>query len=486
MLAPILATWLATSPLLVSADEAARVAIPALEMPRSGKWVAESEYQEFAPPRETWERSLAHIRSTARARVAVEEWEKDWIRERAYITEPTWVPAVAQRWKQTPTSVVRSESLARSGELTRTTSRERLRSTGEWSATTTRIATSSELVWWLGEVGQPRRVQREKLRLDRGRYGGALFVVAGFLDSASASLRAARTSASAVESDTSVSWSLDLSRPLGLAVLNEYDLPGGLSEIPGGRLHGEFARVPSGATLALEWSDPTDSRVARQFGRWNEKDELVFFEAETFAPGTGFTTTRSSVRLAQTRAEVDASECVWRAHAGDYVVDLRFGQVLTYRVGVEGLPTDESLRARGERDAARRAATAPVVQATVECSGGSLHGSGALGAAQLDLRARDVGEVIPIEFELVNRGVTAIELGAVSADCGCIAPEIEARFIPAGGSVLLRLRQSIDREGPRSSNVRIPVVSGGSGEIRIGIAFIGAAGTKARDRGVER
>ncbi len=465
-----------SAPTTAGAAPSVEAVLSRFTMPSSGYWAVESEHQEFAPTREVWERSVAHMRSNARARVAETPWEETWIRERVYITEPTWVPAVAQRWKQPPLHVLRSESLARSGECSQLCSRERFDGAQPWSVTTTRIANSAELVWWTGEPDQPRRIQRERLRLERGRYAGATYAVAGFLDNAAASLRFARDNEGAIAGESTLSWSLDLTRPRNLAVLAEYDLPGGLGEIPGGRLHGEHQQAAGGASLSLEWSDPSHAKVARHFGRWNERDELVFVEGELYAPGTDFVTTRWIVRLARTRAEVGADECRWRPQAGDYVVDLRFDGVLSYSVGAEGLPDDASLAARSRKNALRRAATAPPVRATVECRGGAAHGGGshALGLGAVDLAAREVGAVVPIELELVNRGSEALGLGAVAADCGCLEPTLDDRMIPAHGSVVLRVRQSIDRVGPRVSNLRIPILAGGSGEIVVTINFIGA------------
>ena len=464
-----------------------QAALDRLRMPSAGKWVANSDYEEFRPPREIWERSVVHMRSTAGMWVASDAWEREWVRERAYITKATWIPAVAQHWNVAPEHVLKSESLVRCGASSRFVSRERSAAEDDWRISTT-LVQGDDLLYWGGESDSAKQVRRHRLNMDRGRYSGALFAVAGVLEAGASSLSAVSAAGEAVADERSLSWSLDLTRPKNVALLNEYDLPGGLAESPGGRLHGEYQQGEGGTALALDWLDPRGARVARQAVRWDAAGLLSYVDCETFAPGTEFVTRRWSVRLARTRAEVDDAECRWRPQVGDYVIDDRFGASISYRVEKSGLPSDDTLRERAGKAAARVAPTAGVVHATLKCASGAKHGPGApeaLGTVSIDLATRAAGQVVPVEVELVNHGDAEIELGPLSADCGCVVPQLLGRTIPAGGSVVLRARQTVERVGAQVSHLSAPILRGGEGEVRVTIRYVGVA-DPARAPGQER
>jgi hypothetical protein len=446
-----------------------------LQFPERAHIEAVSEYTHVVVPEEDRARALVHLRGLVGSWDPRDANERDWLAQRRYTSAPEWRPAIISSWNRGGTAIHRADSLDLATPWTRLVSRETVRMPDgdHWTVVHSRASDGVEIVNWFGDDGGPRRIVRELQIVDRGAFYGAFYALMRLDDLVSVSLSAAREDGSMVVSELGdrLTWWLDLSRPANLLRMPDSDIPPGFEEIPS-HLSGEYLLETEQRILVLDWRDASMGMLSRHSVTWTTPGSLpTSIECTEYVPGSEHAAVTWHVRFLTTALEVPADELRWRSRPGDYVVDRRFEPPLSYHIDESGeLPSEAALRTRAAKLKASVVPTVAVHEATLDCASGELHGresSQRLGVTSVALGTHRPAAVVPVEIEIVNKGTSAIELGDVRADCGCIAPVLTSRTIPARGAVILTVRQQMRSPGKQVTHLTIPIRSGARGSLDV-------------------
>lgn len=83
--------------------------------------------------------------------------------------------------------------------------------------------------------------------------------------------------------------------------------------------------------------------------------------------------------------------------------------------------------------------------------------------AALDLSVEAGSGDLVAEFPFKNEGAASVTIRELTASCGCTAPTVETRLVPAGGKGVIKATYMVgDRVGPQSTHITVTTDEAGA------------------------
>jgi hypothetical protein len=267
-----------------------------------------------------------------------------------------------------------------------------------------------------------------------------------------------------VDGKDQLSWELHATSPVLSGLLESYDVPSSVNEIPC-IVSGEIRRQPEGSVvMTLDWRCVDSSLLTLEELLWLPRDGLgdlpCRYTRQCFVPGTQAAITSLRIGTVLSTRDVPSEALEWTPEAGQRVIDDRFGVRIGYQTDKDGhYPADALLKKQAEKLKTPEQKL-PCAHRTSEVAIGVLE-VGKPTTVSLSMHFETYPKEATVSFDVVIKNATGskLEFGPIAADCGCLSPRIEARVLAPGESSILRGEFRIQDVGMNERSLRIPLVT---------------------------